>query len=375
MGKLLQEIGIDMDTGSHWSANIADILIAERYFGDDRSAFNEFMEWRKKVERTDFFQNELVGKILNRQLQYTKYKRTTHPLKRGRYARRSWVLSGALHSLGKRMVDENFRAFGISKPDVIIRILAEHPNFDPEIMMRVIDEIIDNSTIKTVRRRQKRTVHFTDSALENQAYLLTKDICGDVGVLECDEMDARLYHLYSNAGRTLRALKDRIAYFHRKALLEDGAVSSELLTFVRSSKKLTVPLGPEREISIDLSSETSTFADTKSDVDRALTEINNQLLKIENVLLAFSKIEERIGSLNGVKILPGKLQEDKEKLMLAQETLLKRRETLESTLDLARDILSIREDSAALLANVNLDDAPQRRPILTAGRKSSDNLH
>lgn len=82
----LNRLGIDPgqispDTGRHWTANLFDLALAERTM--DPSIFLRFLEWRKTVERTDFFRCAEIDAVTRAADREKTRRRTRHPLKRG----------------------------------------------------------------------------------------------------------------------------------------------------------------------------------------------------------------------------------------------------------------------------------------------------
>ena len=78
--KVINVLGIDceIDDGilKHWSANIFDIVVANNLL--DSKEFFDFLTWRKKYEKTDFFDLEIFDEFNQlRKESYNAYKRLT----------------------------------------------------------------------------------------------------------------------------------------------------------------------------------------------------------------------------------------------------------------------------------------------------------
>ncbi len=216
ISRLLEKSGIDFAHARHWTANIFDVLLAERFFEEQEGEFDRYLEWRKSVERTKCFQNELVDEILRGRVSRSDYRKKTHPLDRGRYARHSWKMSSCLdHAMGVSQADRCYRDFGVSRCDLLFNRMASQPKFDPDKMMQLLQCVRDQSfTIQERGRLSRRVV--LDSDLEVQAYLLTEDVSHGASILEY--RGRGLYVLKLHAHKTVNALIDKLAYFFRHAI-------------------------------------------------------------------------------------------------------------------------------------------------------------
>lgn len=356
LNELIRASGVDMDTSRHWSANIVDIIVAEKYFGDDKQSFLEFLKWRKKVERTEFFSNQLVGDVLRNKLEALRYRRTTHPLERGGYARKSWGLAGSFEGLGKNFADEYGRDFAITKADTLIQRFAGNENFDPEMMQRLINFIETNNKPEPESRRDghiRRSVVVTDPALDVQAYLLTPDISGAACLLDQGHAHNQ-YYLEPMATRSLAVLKDRIAFFYRKALMSKPSISPKLLQIIRSVPSASLEGLQDREVKIDLTT-TKDFSEASEMVAREVEAITGKIAEAEGLLGRYEELERELGEITDVSIIPGNVGQEKDKILNVISILSAKKENIMAALDTVRRIFALRQEQKALLSSAVLD--------------------
>jgi len=354
LSEMIKASGVDMDTSRHWSANVVDILIAEKYFGEDRSAFMEYLKWRKQIERTEFFQNELIGQVFKEKLQSLRYRRTTHPKDRGRYGKKSWNMAGTFDDLGAEFADVNASSFGVTKADIIIRRLANETSFSPEHMQRLVDFIEANNQMRKVDGgRERKGVLVTDPKLDTQAYLLTEDCSGGSAILEQGK-EHNYYHFEASALRSLAALKDRIAFFFRKALQAKSTVSPALLKFIQTTPSMSLDGLKDKEITIDLTG-TASFSDASVMVAKEIELIDAKLKQVAELLAKYDELERDLGQMGDVNIVPGNITAEKENVLRVKTILDEKREKLTASLDTVRRIFEVRQDHKALLSSAVLD--------------------
>lgn len=351
--EIVKDSSLDIDTSRHWTANILDIVLASRQFAENPQEKEKYLAWRKKIERSDFFNNEIISQVLREKTRYREFKRTTHPVQRSLWAKKSWIFSGILYSFGSRMVDENARMLGISKSDIIIRRVCDKydEQFDPETMCRMIDFI---SAHPERKQQGYRTIRFVDfgqagemaGMMADQAGLLTPEIMGDAAVLEATS-DPKVYILRPFFRKSLEAFQDRIAYFTRAGLLRSG-MDKQMLAFLKSTARLLgAPAGDEKvKLQLGSGEEPAKIAVRKAEIERKLQEIDQAYER-------FIKLRIKFTDMQAVDYLPGKLEQNYFKLLAMREKLedeLKEMQEAESSIGEVNQLLA--EQKALLAAMV-----------------------
>jgi len=351
---LFEKSGINHDFSKHWTANIIDILLAEKYFADHPEKFQQYLAWRKPLERTDFFHNELVDKLLGERISRSNYRRTTHPLKRGYYCRHSWNLSKSLDGmLGRSYTDKFFRDHLITKPDIILKRASGEDNFNPELMVRLLEHIEANA--QKVKRGKQVVV---PAALEPQAYLLCKDIVGEAAILV--DLGDGVYGVKARAEKTITALKDKLAYFFQQSVkaLDQKQASPigegvmRLVTLAKATLELEGVAG-RQEILIDLST-ASSRQETGQSVGAVLEQIEAQLHQLYALAAQFYFIEEKLAGLGeqGIDVVPGILQEDSARVSAEIEKLQERKGACNTVQEALGQLAAARAQMHSLLGLV-----------------------
>lgn len=367
MRRMAEKFDTDIDTTRHWSANMLDILLAEQYFADEPEKNKEYLSWRKKIERTDFFRNELVDGFLRKSKSYKQYKRTTHPMERAFYARRSWELGGLLNLMGQRAIDENARMIGVSIPDVIIRRLCDvyAADFDPEYMSRLIDFVAENKEKIRHEVRQRWKINLNGlkvpekKKLMSQAELLTADAIGDASILERCEGENSAYLLRPFSLKSFEVLKDRMIYFLRQGLLDSG-LSRKLLAFTLKCGQVLATEGPEAvEIMVGEGKEAPKLRIIRHNLVK-------EMEKIQSALDRFIQLRIKFSDLKSAKYIPGQLEENYRHLLMRQsqyEQEIARIDEVLSSLDELADLM--KEQRSLLSATALLDDPVSLRQLKT----------
>ncbi len=358
MRGMADKFDTDVDTTRHWSANMLDILLAEQYFAEDPEEYKKFLAWRKKIERTDFFRNGLVDDFLRKETLYKQYKRTTHPMERAFYAKRSWELGGLLSMMGQRAIDENARMIGVSIPDVIIRKLCDvyREDFDPEYMSRLIDFISEKKQKTRHEARDRWKIDLKDlpaeeqTKLASQAELLTRDAVGDMYLLEGGENHDDSYLLKPFAAKSFEVLKDRIVFFLRKGLLDSG-LSRKLLAFTLKCGQVMAEHGPEAvEIMVGEGKE-----ETKLRLHRHA--IGKEMEKIQAAMDRFIQLRIKFTDLETANYIPGQLEENYRKLLLLYGKYEAEMEKINEILNSLDELAALMREQRSLLQSTNLLDA------------------
>ncbi len=246
--ELLQDAGIDISTSRHWTANFIDVVAASAFFKDDPEQARRYLEWRREIERTDFFESPVFAEMAKRKMDLARHRRTTPPAERNSgWVRRSWAIAGALSHLSPEFVDRNYRMLGLTKADVVYFRLIQSEHFDPNTMIKLLNRLD--------RRRgdTKAPVDLRDdSALDVQAGLLTEWNMDSAALLKDHGREDGVYKLQSYAIQTVRPLIDRICSMFTYAI-SDTQVGRELLTFMqdRASLELEGLQGEVRLLSVD----------------------------------------------------------------------------------------------------------------------------
>ncbi len=358
--ELLQNQGIqvdDIDVSRHWSANLFDIMIAEKQFTPKK--FRQYLEWRKKVEQTNFFRNPDMHEFMQKMLNYKKYKKTTNPGKRQKYGRRSWNVSGGMMSWGNNFVDQCGKDMMMSRVDVIFRKLSQLEEYDPETMMRTLNFILKN--VEGVREKGERKVNKIDfsehSKLSNQAYLMTEDVIGTTFALLEQIGDSDEYKLASQYRASIEAIKDRIAYFYRESIKrfdENNHVTQKLVSAIKNRSELMIQDKEGEVIPIDINSQAA-----NSDALNQEVSIQKKLEAISQMMKDYEAIEQRIkekAQMDSQLIIPGSIDKDKAELTEAQRKLESRLEGLDGAKDIIDDLERLRMQRKALLSEVEMGE-------------------
>lgn len=365
--ELFRSVGADTGTARHWSSNLVDVLAAERFYRDDRAGFIKYLEYRKGVERTTFFDNELLRPHFDAALLQLAYRRTTHPADRGRRVSASWALAGV--AVSDSRMERLFLDLGVSKTDLLYRRLQQEGTFDPEVMMQLLNFIETNARRETVGKstahhgKQRDVITLEGNpGLGRQAYLLTEDVTSSAALFE--KIPGSGYVLKSYWRLTCRALKDRIAYFARESMtrrLPDVRVGAALLRLLKSAG--TIQLGglAASTLEIDLNS-----PEQREQAQRWLTDqiaaIDRELEKVGALLGRYTDLEMQMGNsgTGDVHVVPGTIEEGKRELLEHQRALIVKRGELESTVDFLRLTAEVRAQHRALLEATVLDESPSR---------------
>lgn len=348
---------IGVDERRHWTANILDITLAEKFFSEDPGAFQRYLAWRKKIERTDFFRNPEIDDIVKKKIERRVFNRTTHPTQRSLAAKRSWVLGGMLESFGSQMVDQNARMLGISKADILVRRFAQAEEFDPNLMITLCRYLMNpsNGVKKTERARRVRVVDLNAidgnlNELSAQAHLLTQPIAGDLALLDSDPgRNPNLYRVRPQAIRSFEPLTDRIAYFTRAGLLKSG-LTKATLEFLKAAaaqlpdSKATTPtplvLGEGKENDI---------------LTKKTRAIEAEMAKIQAALDQFIQLRIRFHDSNLIDCVPGELERNYFALLRRLEELETQLKGLESALSSLATVKAVLTEQRALLSAISVE--------------------
>jgi hypothetical protein len=335
---------LDMDVSRHWTANLLDILLANQNFADDPEERTNYLAWRKKLERTDFFNNSIIDEFLRQKNKYREFKRTVHPLQRSKMARLSWIFSGVLSSFGLNMVDRDARMMRVSKPDLIVRRLCDRytDQFDANTMCEVIDFIMTNSQVGRKNAKTVRYVDFRGTALAGQAYLLTEDVVGQMASVLEPTTSQNIYIVKPQAARTLEALKDRIAYFTRQGLLNSG-INRNMLAFVKSVSR-TLDQGGAERLRLELGS-----GEEAQQIAERVTEIEAKIAQIDHACEGFIKLRADFNTMVSVEYLPGELEANYRKLLLLRDQLQVEMTELTGAQSSLRGVEKVLQEQRALI--------------------------
>ncbi len=347
--ELLRSQGIDIDDvnlSRHWTANLFDIIIAEKYLSTEQ--FNRYLKWRKEIERTEFFVNPDMHDLMTRMLAYTRYKRTTHPEKRQKYGRLSWRNSGIIMGFRNEIVDKFGRDFLMSRSDVIFRKLSEVDEFEPETMMRTLSFILNNAN--------GGKIDFDGHGdLDRQAYLLSEDNIGKgYALLKTQGEGSSEYKLARSYGQTIEALRDRILFFYREAIKKLGEhndVSIALASALKNRSSLLMQ-GENLVTPVDINSPTAQddIARQKEGIQEKLDQARQMLEEYEELEI---KIQEKANSDNPA-IIPASIASDKMSLMQIEVSLRRQLESLSEASAMIAQLYDLRQRQGSLLAQVEL---------------------
>ncbi len=340
--EIVKDSSLDIDDSRHWTANILDIVLAGKHFADNPAERQKYLAWRKEIERTDFFTNEVISEVLRQRNQYRTFKRTTHPVQRSLMARKSWIFSGMLYNMGSQMVDENARMLGISKSDIIIRTVCDRydDRFDPDAMCRLIDYV---NTHMQSKHKGSRLVNFVDFSADpagqemaDQADLLTEGVLGDVALMDATS-EPKIFVLRPFHKRSLEAFHDRIAYFTRAGLLRSG-MDRKMLSFLKTASRLLASPGGSEKMTLQLGNgqDAVKLAERKAQIAKKLAEIEAAHDKFIQLRLRFS-------DMNAVSLIPGKLEQNYFKILAMREQLeneLKELTEAETSMDDVNEVLA-----------------------------------
>jgi hypothetical protein len=349
--QMMKEAGVSIDISAHWSATLFDIAMAEGVFREQPGKFAEYLKWRKEVERTEFFQRIELDNLFHSTQQRRNYRLTTHPSKRGKYARRSWALTGALGQISSNLM-EDFRSFSNTRADVVARRMVECPSFDPDAMVELINLL--------KKKTSSEVVEIPAGKLDNQAYLLTSDICGESYVLE-QAGGHNLYRMARQGGSTLNALSDRIVFFYRQAALKKG-VSADIFKLVKNAGVLELPT-ESGTVEIDIADPVK-LAEGKKRIGGEMNLIDQKIGQIDQVLSEYQRLTERLNANSAVSLTPGSLESSMKEYVKAKEVLVVRKTLLEAALENIEAITKLKSESHSLLNAAILDFVPEPKQLL-----------
>lgn len=231
--RLLEEAGFDFDLSKHWSASFIDIMAATAVYKDSPEQLQQYLRWRRHVERTDFFENEELMKIAQKDQKLRRHRRLTPPRDRSsKWVRRSWNISGMISQLSPEFIDRNYRMLGVTKADVIYFRLAQSEHFDPNKMVQLLRRL------ESLKRTSEIVDLRDDPELDMQAGLLTHWNLLTADLLQ-DGREQGTYKLRPFAIRSVSPLIDRICSMFSYALSQ-ASEGNELVDFLinRSSLRL-----------------------------------------------------------------------------------------------------------------------------------------
>jgi len=217
--KVINVLGIDFEVDDgilkHWSANIFDIVVANKLL--DSKEFFDFLTWRKKYEKTDFFDLEIFDDFNQlRKGSYFAYKRLTDPRLRSWRTKRSFELAGQFVHNPKLL--DALSPHTTRADRVFWKLLdkSKSDRFDVFDMIRLLELMI-----ATKRNGNSKTPDLTvlDPKLDIQAYLLTADeLHNDELLIQNTHCLYNQYSLSLKAKATCEALLDRLFYFTIKSV-------------------------------------------------------------------------------------------------------------------------------------------------------------
>ncbi len=321
--QLLKERGLSADYARHYTATLTDVLAAQYLFRDKPAQLAEFLHWRKSVERTDFFNDETVGKILSERLQTRARARQLHPTERGKYAKRSFTLAVAVDvTMTRGEIDQVVKDFGITKADIIMGRLKDEPTFDVSLMVEAIDAIVRKIREMLVTQRNmaknKKIITLTSSQ-SVQAYLLTSDICGASNILEATS-SSNAFLAKSNAISSLTALKDRLLYLSRQALARIVPESNDM-ALLRALVIGTKQLEPLPELEKTVPADESTGNTTLAKIGTKRDELNRRMSEAEALLGQYAQVEKAFADLGAKEAVPGVLAQDRQRIQAHLEAI------------------------------------------------------
>lgn len=353
--QLLRARGLSADYARHYTATLTDVLAAQYLFRDKPAELAEFLRWRKSVERTDFFNDETVGKILSERLQTRARARQLHPTQRGRYAKRSFILAVAVDvTMTRGEIDQVVKDFGIAKADIIMGRLKDEPTFDVVRMVDTIDAIVKKIREMSITKRNvpknKKTINLT-SWQSVQAYLLTSDICGVSNILQ-STADSNAFLAKPNAILSLGSLKDRLLYLSRKALARvvpernDMAV---LRSLVIGTQQLAPLVALEKTVPADDAAGNAALASVGTKRD----DLNRHLSEAEALLAQYAQVERAFADLGAKEAVPGVLAQGRQKIQAHLEEIKAQIADLERYEGALSSLVEVRTRFGSLFAQVD----------------------
>ena len=217
--KCINILGIDFEVTDnmlkHWTANIFDIVIAQKTLG--RKEFYEFLCWRKKHERTDFFNLEIFDDFNQlRKESYNAYKRLTDPRLRSWRTKRSFEFAGQFAHNPKLLDALSPHTTRVDRVFWKLLEQSKSDRFDVFEMTRLLKLLIN--TPRTYDKKEP-DITITDPKLDIQAYLLTADeLHNDELLIQNTHYFNNQYSLSLKAKATCEALLDRLFYFTIKSI-------------------------------------------------------------------------------------------------------------------------------------------------------------
>ncbi len=374
MVSFFNKLGITVEVSQHWTANIIDLILAEAQFGKDHQKFLQYLQWRKKLERTDFFHNEAVSEVLQNKIRTLTYRRTTHPLHRGRYTRDSWQISGTLQSLGRDSFIKMRGMVNVSRVDSIFRQISGRSDFHPEFMMclmRLICERCQNEKnmekvdvyqdsitgIAEKRRVNRYVLRLDDWSLIQQADLLTKQVLLDQDFLLTQTKDNGAYIISNHALKTAEAFIDRLAYFARawfdrlNTTTDATGMGSTLLKLMKTSCQVVIPIAEKFTVNITVSEETA-YRQEMDRISLKIKELERAIAQIDELYGNLRKSQNELSAMVNIEYLPGSLESD-------MKVLGERRLELSALLDelckaasVIEQLKNARDKSRHLLASI-----------------------
>ncbi len=353
--QLLRARGLSVDYARHYTATLTDVLAAQYLFREKPAELAEFLRWRKSVERTDFFNDETVGKILSQRLQKRARARELHPTERGRYAKRSFVLAVALDvTMTRGEIDQVVTALGITKADIIMGRIKEEPTFDVALMLETIDTVVKRireiSIAKRNVPRNKKTINLTSSQ-SVQAYLLTSDICGVSSILE-STANPSAFLARPNAILSLEALKDRLLYLSRKALSKIVPERNDMAV-LRSLIIGTQQLVPLPQLEKTVPADVATGNTALANIETKRDELSRRLAEAEALLAQYAEVERAFAALGAKEAVPGVLAQDRQKIQAHLDAIKSQLDELAQYEVTLGDLATVRARFSSLFAQMN----------------------
>lgn len=304
----ISRLGIDIETHKHWTANTFDIIAASKAFQNNPEDFINFLKWRKEKERTAYFDRVSIKDVLDKFIDFKKFKKTTHPTNKSKWTRMSWNKGMAISGFSSEFKGRNRIQNGISRVDLQMIELSQDKDFDPNTMVELLGEIISltdedkititKRTISGFRTETVKQLQLHDKALLKQAYLLTEQNLPGSHILE-DLMDStNSFTVVRNGSKTASALIDRISYFCRQKLMTDFGPG------IISSLK-SIPLG------VGKIEEAKNLDEGSNKLIADLEEIENCLRDIEAIELKFQKLRPNAPE----ELIPVSISDNKNKLL------------------------------------------------------------
>lgn len=357
LARFMARFGVDTNRSQHFTGVLTDILAAQYHFQASPEKLQHYLRWRKEIERTDFFVNPAIEKLLARRVASSRRGRTLHPTQRSRYSRRSFQLVAAAEScLTRAQVDTVITAVGVTKADIIIGRITGEASFDPNAMVETIDAIVtqlaEQNKLPPVQRNKPVTLSISQSV---QAYLLTEDVVG-VGAVLQNTNNPNAFQVTRAYMGSFAAIKDRVLYLSKQALkktVPDRGVLRSLQNLILTDSAYLPVLSPiNTEVPQDEESGNRGLAHSQEEQATLLRKI----AEIEALLSQHDEVVRTFAAMNASNAIPMVLVHEREKLVTYLAEVRGHLQKLDQVRHALDALATVHTRTRALMSQVNFPD-------------------